>query len=54
MGIPGWIAYRLHRNWPALEPCPSCNEPAPIDRAACADCGATFPPPALMGIEVFG
>jgi hypothetical protein len=52
-GIPGWIAYRFHRTWPVLEDCPSCGQPAPRDREACLDCGASFPPPPLKGIEVF-
>ena len=52
-GIPGWLAYRFHRIWPTLEDCPSCGQPAPRDREACLDCGASFPPPPLKGIEVF-
>jgi hypothetical protein len=53
LGIPGWIAYRFHRIWPVLEECPSCRQPSPRDRTACLDCGASFPPPPLKGIEVF-
>jgi hypothetical protein len=52
-GAPGWIAYRLHRQWPVVETCPACEQPAPRDRAVCTECGATFPPPPLKGIEVF-
>jgi hypothetical protein len=52
-GVPGWIAYRLHRTWPVLEECPACRQSAPRDRTACTECGADFPPPALKGIEVF-
>jgi len=52
-GVPGYLAYRFHRTWPVLEPCPRCNERSPRDRDRCADCGATFPPPELKGIEVF-
>jgi hypothetical protein len=52
-GIPAWLAYRFHRPWPVLEDCPACGELAPRDREACFDCGATFPPPPLKGIEVF-
>jgi hypothetical protein len=53
LGIPGWIAYRLHRAWPVLEECPACHQPSPRDREECIDCGAEFPPPPLKGIEVF-
>jgi hypothetical protein len=28
-GLPGWIAYRFHRQWPVLEECPTCHQPAP-------------------------
>jgi len=52
-GIPGWIAYRFHRTWPAMEDCPACRQPAPRDRNNCLDCGAAFPTPPLKGIEVF-
>ena len=52
-GIPGWIAYRFHGTWPAMEDCPACRQPAPRDRGNCLDCGAAFPPPPLKGIEVF-
>lgn len=53
MGVPGYLAYRLHRAWPVLEDCPRCGELAPRDRDRCSDCGATFPPPPLKGLEVF-
>jgi hypothetical protein len=53
LGIPGWIAYRLHRAWPVVDECPACQQPSPRDREACTECGADFPPPALKGIEVF-
>jgi hypothetical protein len=52
-GIPGWIAYRFHRTWPVVEACPECTQPAPRDRESCVECGATFPPPELKGLEVF-
>lgn len=52
-GIPGWIAYRFHRTWPVLEECPTCDQSSPRDRETCLECGATFPPPELKGIEVF-
>jgi hypothetical protein len=53
LGVPGWIAYRFRRPWPVLEDCPACGQPSPRDREACLDCGASFPPPPLKGIEVF-
>jgi hypothetical protein len=52
-GVPGWIAYRFHRAWPVLEECPACHQPSPRDREDCLDCGKSFPPPPLKGIEVF-
>lgn len=52
-GVPGWVAYRFHRSWPALEDCPGCHQPAPRDRTKCTECGALFPPPELHGTEVF-
>lgn len=54
LGLPGWLAYRWHRRWPVLEPCAACQRPAPRDRDTCAACGQLFPPPALVGTEVFG
>jgi hypothetical protein len=53
MGVPGWLAYRFHRTWPAVADCPSCSQPAPRDRDHCSQCGAAFPPPPRKGIEVF-
>ncbi len=53
MGLPGWLAYRVHRTWPALESCRACHQLAPIDQAACPDCGVAVAPPALSGTEVF-
>lgn len=52
-GLPAWLAYRFHRQWPVLEECPTCHQPAPRNRASCLDCGNSFPPPAQKGIEVF-
>ncbi len=52
-GLPGLVAYYVHRRWPALEKCPACNLPAPRDREACFVCGHEFPAPAPKGIEVF-
>jgi hypothetical protein len=52
-GIPGLLAYLLHRSWPALLPCGACGATAPRDRPACAHCGAEFPPPRPSGSEIF-
>lgn len=52
-GLPGYVAYRLHRRWPVRLPCPSCSMPSPRDRDDCTDCGAEFPRPELKGSEVF-
>lgn len=53
LGVPGYLAYRFHRTWPVLEDCPRCGESAPRDRDRCSDCGATFPPPELKGLEIY-
>lgn len=34
------------------EPCPSCGKPRRIDLEACEQCGTTWPPATLTGIEV--
>ncbi|WP_425616395.1 hypothetical protein NA78x_000041 [Anatilimnocola sp. NA78] len=52
-GPAGWFAYRWHRTWPPLEDCPACEQPAPRDRVRCLECGTSFPPPELKGIEIF-
>jgi hypothetical protein len=52
-GVPGWLAYRFHRVWPPMTPCPACHQPSPRDRVACSQCGAAFPPPVRKGIEVY-
>jgi hypothetical protein len=51
-GVPGWLAYRWHRAWPALEACPACGAMAPRDREACCRCGAAFPPPRRESFEI--
>jgi hypothetical protein len=53
LGVPGFVAYRWHRHWPVLEPCGECHKLVPRDRDACASCGRLFPPPALIGTEIF-
>ncbi len=52
-GLPGLVGYLFHRRWAAVEPCPSCDTPAPRDRPACFECGQDFPRPAMKGTEVF-
>jgi hypothetical protein len=53
LGLPAFVGFLLSRRWPIRQPCPTCHSQAPGDRAACADCGARFPDPALKGIEIF-
>jgi hypothetical protein len=53
LGLPGWIAYRFGRSWPALEACAECGAAVPRDRANCARCEVDFARPALKGTEVF-
>jgi hypothetical protein len=53
LGLPAYVGFRLSRRWPVRESCPSCHAQAARDRAACAECGARFPDPALRGIEIF-
>jgi hypothetical protein len=52
-GVPGYLAYRVHRDWPARIACPACGKPAPRDRENCLACGKPFPVAGPKGIEVF-
>jgi len=52
-GIHAYAGYLLYRRRPIREKCPNCHSQSPRDRAACAECGRTFPDPALTGIEIF-
>lgn len=45
-GVPGWLAYRYLRRWPAIEPCARCSRPTPVDRATCVTCGHALTPQA--------
>lgn len=54
LGVPGWLAYRWHRDWPLLKECGECHRAAPRDREACAACGQLFAAPPLLGTEIFG
>lgn len=53
LGLPGLLAYLVHRHWPVLEACPACRQAVPRDRDACLACGQTVPPPPVVGTEVF-
>lgn len=53
LGLPGWVAYRWHRDWPPLGQCAECHQAAPRDRSRCTQCGARFPAPKPLGTEVF-
>jgi hypothetical protein len=52
-GVPGILAYWLHRRWPAGEKCPKCGALAPRDRDECLACAEPFPVPTPLGIEIF-
>ncbi|MBI2826092.1 MAG: hypothetical protein HYX69_15515 [Planctomycetia bacterium] len=52
-GLPGVLAYWVHRSWPATEKCPACSAAAPRDRESCLACGAEFPLPAPAGYEIY-
>jgi hypothetical protein len=52
-GLPAYAGFLLHRRWPIRLPCPYCHANVPRDRVMCAECGASFPEPALKGIEIF-
>jgi hypothetical protein len=52
-GLPMYLAYRVHRVWPARLPCPNCNQPVSRDRPACFRCHELFPLPSARGIEIF-
>lgn len=54
LGVPGWLAYRWHRDWPLLKECGDCHRAAPRDREACAACGQLFAAPPPLGTEIFG
>ena len=53
LGLPGLLAYLVHRHWPVLEVCPACRQVVPRDRDACLACGQDFPSPPAIGTEVF-
>jgi len=52
-GVPGILAYWLHRYWPAREKCAQCGKLAPRDREECLACGEGFPTPRPVGTEIF-
>lgn len=53
LGPPGLVGYWTHRRWPAVAACEHCGVRVPRDRQACPACGAEFPQPAALGIEMF-
>ena len=52
-GLPAFAGLLLHRRRPAREPCPHCHARSARDRDTCAECGTSFPAPALRGTEIF-
>jgi hypothetical protein len=52
LGVPGYVGYLLHRNWPTKEVCQHCGKTSPRDRDTCLHCHTAFPVPAMKGIEI--
>jgi hypothetical protein len=52
-GFPAFVGFLICRRWPIRLACPTCYARPPRDRAACAECGTSFPEPSPRGIEVF-
>lgn len=52
-GPMGLVAYWLAHRRPPLVACGECHRQVPRDRADCAACGSEFPPPAMVGTEIF-
>ena len=52
-GVPGLLAFLAVQEWPPKESCPSCKKLRAVDRERCQHCGASFPPPAKNGTEIF-
>ena len=53
LGLPGLIAYWLQHRRPPMAACDDCGRQVPRNRPDCAACGTNFPPPALLGSELF-
>lgn len=51
-GPIGFLAYLVHRTWPARVPCPACGSETVVNRDTCTECSSDFPPPKHLGIEV--
>ena len=51
-GLPGVLGMLCVYEWPAREPCPSCQRLRMVGRAECEHCGAPFPPPEPNGTEI--
>jgi len=52
-GVPGLLAFFSLQEWPAREPCPSCNKLRVVTRETCEHCGLPFTKPLKVGIEIF-
>lgn len=52
-GVPGILAYWLHRYWPTKEKCAQCGKLAPRDREECLACGEGFPTPRPVGTDIY-
>ena len=52
-GLPGLMAFLSVQEWPAKEACGQCTESRGVDMEDCEHCGAAFPPPQKLGIEIF-
>lgn len=53
LGPLGYLTMLTLLEWPAREPCPSCNKKRVVTRETCEHCNAPFPAPALDGTEIF-
>lgn len=51
-GPTGLLTLLAFEEWPASEPCPSCNKRHLITREHCEHCGALWPEPARDGTEI--
>ncbi len=41
-GLPGYLALRVHRSWPALMACSQCGQRTPCSQPMCLRCGSEF------------
>ncbi len=52
LGIAGLLGYLAHRRWAIRETCAQCARRVPGDVECCVSCGAPFPGPSPLGIEI--